>query len=143
KDIADHAVFLPDGFRFSPGKTRRDWSNEGVERLRAFYAPYGPEGRLPVQSYLAATVRHRDLLATGKIADVAAKEKLNAKYLAAPAPAGRWSGSGRGWRHPASRRSCSATPPSSARRSRSITPPSSPTATSTSPPRSRRPTTRR
>ena len=83
KDIADHAVLLPDGFRFSPGKTRRDWSDEGVARLRALYAPYAPEGRLPVQPYLAATVRHRDLLAAGQFAEVAAKEKLNAKYLAA------------------------------------------------------------
>ena len=83
KDIADHAVFLPDGVRFSAGKTRRDWSDEGVARLRAFYAPYGPEGRLPVQAYLAATVRHRDQLAAGNFAEVAAKEKLNAKYLAA------------------------------------------------------------
>src|SRR5438045_3207782 len=30
KDLADHAVLLPDGFRFSAGKTRRDWTNEGT-----------------------------------------------------------------------------------------------------------------
>ena len=29
KDIADHAVLLPDGFRFSSSTTRRDWSDEG------------------------------------------------------------------------------------------------------------------
>ena len=28
KDLADHAVLLPDGFRFLTGKTRRDWINE-------------------------------------------------------------------------------------------------------------------
>ena len=28
KKIADHAVLLPDGIRFSPGATRRDWTDE-------------------------------------------------------------------------------------------------------------------
>ncbi|MBY0512473.1 MAG: DUF1587 domain-containing protein, partial [Gemmataceae bacterium] len=83
KDVADHAVLLPDGFRFSAGKTRRDWTDETMAKLRAVYAPYGPEGKLPVQPYLAATVRHRDALAAGRVAEVAAKEKLNPKYLAA------------------------------------------------------------
>ena len=40
------------------------------------------DGRLPVQPYLLATVRHRDALAAGTDStEVAAKEKLNAKYL--------------------------------------------------------------
>src|SRR5207248_6469270 len=30
KDTADHVVLLPDGFRFSPSKTRRDWTDEGT-----------------------------------------------------------------------------------------------------------------
>lgn len=82
KDIADHAVLLPDGFRFSPSKTRRDWTDEGTAALRAFYATVAPpDGKLPVQPYLLATVRHRDALAAGKFDEVAAKEKLNTKYL--------------------------------------------------------------
>src|SRR5215213_5533159 len=82
KDVADHAVLLPDGFRFSPSKTRRDWTDEGTAKLRAFYAPLAPaDGRLPVQPYLLATVRHRAALAAGKVGEVAAAEKLNAKYL--------------------------------------------------------------
>lgn len=82
KDIADHAVFTPDGFRFSKGKTRRDWTDEQTAKLREFYSTYAPgEGKLSVQGYLAATVRHRDALAAGKFDEVAAKEKLNAKYL--------------------------------------------------------------
>ncbi len=48
KDIADHAVLLPDGFRFSPGKTRRDWTDESLARLRKFYAEYTADGRLPL-----------------------------------------------------------------------------------------------
>jgi hypothetical protein len=84
KDIADHMVLLPDGLRFSPSKTRRDWTDEGTAALRAFYAAVAPpDGKLPVQPYLLATVRHRDTLAAGKFDEVAAKEKLNAKYLRA------------------------------------------------------------
>lgn len=38
KDISEHAVLLPDGFRISPTKTRRDWTNESTARLREFLA---------------------------------------------------------------------------------------------------------
>ena len=82
KDIADHAVLLPDGFRFSASKTRRDWTDEATASLRKFYAAVAPPaGKLNPQPYLLATVRHRESLAAGKFADIAAKEKLNEKYL--------------------------------------------------------------
>src|SRR5579871_378874 len=84
KDIADHAVLLPDGFRFASTKTRRDWTDESTARLRAFLSAYtGPEGRLPFAPYLAATVRHRPALLSEKVTldAVAAQEKLNPKYL--------------------------------------------------------------
>jgi hypothetical protein len=83
KDVAAHAVLLPDGFRFSPAKTRRDWSNEAVASLHAFYAPYVPEGKLPIKAYLAATIHSREDIASGKITldAVAAREKLSPKYL--------------------------------------------------------------
>ncbi len=82
KDIADHAVLLPDGFRYSPSKTRRDWTDEGTAALRKFYAAHAPaDGKLLVQPYLLATVRNRDALTVGKFDEVAAKEKLSAKYL--------------------------------------------------------------
>ena len=84
KDIADRAVLLPNGFRFSLRNTRRDWTDEGTVKLRAFYANLAPaDGNLVVQPYLAATVRHRAALAEGKFEEVATKEKVNAKYLAA------------------------------------------------------------
>jgi hypothetical protein len=84
KEIAAHAVLLPDGFRFSPARTRRDWTDESTAGLRAFYAAYGPEGRLPSPPYLMASVRHREALHSGKatVAQVAQEEKLNPKYLA-------------------------------------------------------------
>lgn len=81
KSIADHAVLLPDGLRFSPNTTRRDWTDESIGRLRAFYADYTPDGKLPLRSYLLATVRHRAKLQAGGVAAVARAEKLNAKYL--------------------------------------------------------------
>ena len=83
KDISDHAVLLPDGFRFSAGKTRRDWSDESTATIRAFYAGFAPDGKLNIAPYLAATVKHREAVSGGKmtIEEAAAKEKLNAKYL--------------------------------------------------------------
>lgn len=84
KGLAEHVVLLPDGFRFSPSKTRRDWTDEGTKRLQEFYATVAPaDGKLLVQPYLLATLRHREALRAGKrtVAEVAASEKLNAQYL--------------------------------------------------------------
>jgi hypothetical protein len=83
KTLAEHVVLLPEGFRFSPAKTRRDWTDECTAKLREFYKPYGPDGRLPVAPYLGAAVRNREALLGGKTTpdDVAAKEKLNPKYF--------------------------------------------------------------
>jgi hypothetical protein len=101
KGVADHAVLLPNGFRFAPSTTRRDWTNEAVADIRAFYSQItnaqggdrvnlqGVEfdtnagGRLPVAEYLAATLAEREALQSGKksIETVARERKLNAKYL--------------------------------------------------------------
>ena len=84
KGVADHAVLLPDGFRFSAGTTRRDWTDESLAKLRAFYAAYtNPFGQPPLTQYLAATLKHRDALRAGTttVAQVAVAEKLHAKYL--------------------------------------------------------------
>jgi hypothetical protein len=84
KDIADHAVLLPDGFRFSSRKTRRDWTDESTAGLRQFYAAcVGGDGRLDIRPYLAAAVRHRAALLGGSATpeDIAVKEKLNPKYF--------------------------------------------------------------
>jgi len=85
KAIAAHAVLLPDGFRFSTGDARRDWTNECMESIRRFYAGYtsDADGRLPLEPYLRATLRYREALTSGQmtVEGVAAREKLNAKYL--------------------------------------------------------------
>jgi hypothetical protein len=44
KKVADHAVLLPDGIRFSPGATRRDWTDEVLARIRNFYARFTDSG---------------------------------------------------------------------------------------------------
>lgn len=84
KDIADHVVLVPSGFRFSPSKTRRDWTDEGTKRLHQFYVETAPsEGKLPLLPYVSATVRHRDDIRSGKrkLIDIANSEKLNPGYL--------------------------------------------------------------
>ena len=102
KDVAQHAVLLPDGIAFSEKTTKRDWTNEKVAAIKAFYARYGSaspagivkvvgiplamgggDGRLPIEKYLSATLTHRQALRSGQItvAQVAAELGLNAKYL--------------------------------------------------------------
>ncbi|MFN6190279.1 MAG: DUF1592 domain-containing protein [Planctomycetia bacterium] len=104
KGIAAHAVFLPDGLRFSAGDSRRDFTDEALARLKHFYSQYtqpldvaarqtvqqgitldtGHEGFLPVEKYLLATLAERERLARGgdAIVDVARERGLSPKYLA-------------------------------------------------------------
>lgn len=101
KEVARHAVLLPDGFRFSPYTTRRDWTNDALARIRALYRQHTDSagasqvnlqgivfntndgGRLSLGPYLAATIAEREALAAGsKTIDAVARERsLNAKYL--------------------------------------------------------------
>ncbi len=101
KKIASHAVLLEDGIRFSPGATRRDWTDEILAQIRAFYSQFtetgggqkvnlqgivfgtNDGGLLPLAKYLRATIKHRDSLGSGakSFAEVATQEGLNAKYL--------------------------------------------------------------
>ncbi len=101
KGIADHAVLLPDGFVFSPNATRRDWTNDKLAEIRAFYRPFteagggdkvnlqgivfdtNEGGRLPVEKYFLATLAERERLAKdAKNVEMVARERnLNAKYL--------------------------------------------------------------
>ena len=101
KDIAAHAVPLPNGIRFSKYTTSRDWTDEMLLEIRKFYARFSNSdgttpvdlqgikfdtntgGRLSVAKYLEATSQERDFLTKGTktIADVARQRSLNAKYL--------------------------------------------------------------
>ena len=40
KDIAAHAVLLPDGIRFSRFSSRRDWTDEILTEIRSFYQSF-------------------------------------------------------------------------------------------------------
>jgi Protein of unknown function (DUF1592)/Protein of unknown function (DUF1588)/Protein of unknown function (DUF1587)/Protein of unknown function (DUF1585)/Protein of unknown function (DUF1595) len=101
KEVASHAVLLPDGFRFSPHTTPRDWTDAVLAQIRQLYSEFtdaaggsqvnlqgivfetNQGGRLPLEKYLAAVLIEREALATGrKTIDAAAREHaLNAKYL--------------------------------------------------------------
>lgn len=105
-EIASHALLLPDGFRFSPHATRRDWTDELLAEIRTFYrahvdtadlgtgegvgninrytgAPLGRAGTLPLEKYFAALITHREAILAGSksISLVAREEGLNARYL--------------------------------------------------------------
>lgn len=101
KRTARHAVLLPDGIEFSEKTSRRDWTNEKLAAIRAFYARYSESkgatavnlqgirfetnggGRLPVEAYLRATLKEKTALQSGKqsLPAVAQAYGLNEKYL--------------------------------------------------------------
>lgn len=84
KEIASHAVLLPDGIRFSPRTTRRDWTDEVLAQIKAFYGEFADgEGHIPLEKYLAATLAIRDAKGARQVEDIAKQQGLNAKYLSA------------------------------------------------------------
>ncbi|HSI14391.1 MAG TPA: DUF1592 domain-containing protein [Chthoniobacter sp.] len=101
REIAGHAVLVPDGIRFSAATSSRDWTDEILANIRAFYARFSEDGgatamnlqevkietnaggRLPVQRYITVLLENRDALRSGTaaIGDVAQANNVNAKYL--------------------------------------------------------------
>lgn len=101
KKVAEHALLLPDGIRFSKVNTRRDWTDDVLTRLREFYGRYtdpsgstrvnlqglqwdtNAGGRLPLPTYLSVLLEARDKLRSGALtpAELAREHKLNAKYM--------------------------------------------------------------
>ncbi|MEZ6046167.1 MAG: DUF1587 domain-containing protein [Planctomycetaceae bacterium] len=105
KGIAEHLVLLPDGIRFSPGNSRRDFTDEIVAEIRDIYISHtGPlgdaskldqwnvgdtlsltqdDGRVDLARYLTVLLENRESLQSGKetFAQVAQREEVNAKYL--------------------------------------------------------------
>jgi hypothetical protein len=101
KEIAAHAVLLPDGFRFSPSASRRDWTEEVLAQIRDLYREHtdpaggtrvnlqgiisetNTGGRIPLEKYIAATITERQELMAGKttIEKVSQEHSLNSKYL--------------------------------------------------------------
>jgi Protein of unknown function (DUF1592)/Protein of unknown function (DUF1588)/Protein of unknown function (DUF1587)/Protein of unknown function (DUF1585)/Protein of unknown function (DUF1595)/Planctomycete cytochrome C len=111
KDIAAHAVLLPDGIGFSPSTSQRDWAEERLAAIRQFYGRFSVNGGgsavnlqgikfdtkdggvLPLKKYLEATLELRGLLprlarnergkgrGEGQLRKLAAERNLNGKYL--------------------------------------------------------------
>ena len=101
KEIAEHAMLLPDGIEFSSGTTRRDQTDALMAKIRAIYATYtdargsskvnlqgnmvetNSGGRLPLARYFGALLAEKAALKAGvKTADAVAREHgLSAKYL--------------------------------------------------------------
>ena len=101
KDIAAHAVLLPDGLRFSSSTTRRDWTEELLAQIRGLYRDYtdargadrvnlqgivfdtNEGGRLPLERYLEATLTDGAALRAdpGSVGEIARKQHLSPKYL--------------------------------------------------------------
>ncbi len=101
RGVAQHAVLTPSGIRFSPATTRRDFTDELLAEIQAFYREFTEDGggsavnlqgikfdtnqggRLPLERYLSAALATRDALEAGQtsLEKVAAERRLNAKYL--------------------------------------------------------------
>lgn len=84
REIASHAVILPDGIRFSRGTTRRDWTDEILEEIRAIHREHADaEGRVDLDRYFSALIRHRDELSgdLDRVEEIARDEKIGATYL--------------------------------------------------------------
>ena len=95
KEIVRHAVLLPDGFRFSRHKTRRDWTDEILGRIRSFYGRYTEVrrrewmygdiplaidyGQVPLEKYVRAAMELRQ--GGAGLDEIADRNGLSRKYL--------------------------------------------------------------
>ncbi|MEO2046157.1 MAG: DUF1592 domain-containing protein [Pirellulales bacterium] len=105
KQVASHAVLLPDDIRFSSSNTRRDWTNEILASIRQLYFRYtgvlgdasslngwgvsdptqltNHDGRVNLQAYFQVLIQQRANLGKGLSAlkHVAQEENLSPTYL--------------------------------------------------------------
>ena len=94
KEIAAHAVLLPDGFRFSKDTGRGDWTEEPLDKIRVIYDTETVEydfrekwSRVDLVRYCKALIQHHERLRSDgqqletAVDAVAAEEGLNRYYL--------------------------------------------------------------
>jgi hypothetical protein len=84
KEIAAHAVLLPDGFRFSNSVFSEDHVNEVLFGLTDLHGRYANEhGSVLFDRYLRATIVNRDAIRSGNLSltDVATSQELSLKYF--------------------------------------------------------------
>ena len=102
KEVASHAVFLPDGMRFSRNNSRRDWTNEILDSIREFYQQRsvpmenskvalqglvwesGDGRRIPIENYLRVAITEREAIVHRKQSPeaIALKHGLSPRYFA-------------------------------------------------------------
>lgn len=101
KEVAAHAVLLPDRIDFSGNTTRRDWTEEKLAAIRAIYGRYSIAGEgqalnlqgikfdtrdggiLPLEKYFAAMLAEREAMAKGDFGRIAKERGLSTRYLGA------------------------------------------------------------
>lgn len=104
KEVARHAVLLPDTIEFSPYTTSADWTNEKLDAIRRFYNRYTSNetnggsvnlqgivfdtnqgGRLPLKLYLQTLLAHAQAFENNdaEVMRFAAEQELSSKYLLA------------------------------------------------------------
>ncbi len=103
KEIANHAVLLPDGIAFSRSTSQRDWTEEKLAAIRAFYSRFSKKGGgsavnlqgikfdtkdggvLPLEKYLEALIQLRmqnwGWANEHLLSQIAAERGLSSKYL--------------------------------------------------------------
>ncbi|MCC7374494.1 MAG: DUF1587 domain-containing protein, partial [Verrucomicrobiales bacterium] len=103
RDLANHAVLLPDGFRFDASTSRRDWTDEIVGQIRELYRRHtdargatkvflqgltwdtNEGGRIPLERYLTALLSLRPSSPTppseASLQAAAQMAELSPKYL--------------------------------------------------------------
>ena len=84
REVASHAVLLPDGIRFSRSAHSRDWEQSVFRDIRSIYLRYAdPEGLLSMEPYLVATLRLREQggVQPGDVERMAEAGQLSPRYL--------------------------------------------------------------
>ncbi|MDB4671064.1 DUF1592 domain-containing protein [Pirellulaceae bacterium] len=101
KEIADHAMLLPDGIHFSSSTSSRDWTDQTLAEIRELYAQTSSStgasamnlqgvkfdtnagGRLSVKEYVSALRDEKEALLSEKLTvkTLARTRNLNEKYL--------------------------------------------------------------
>ena len=102
KEVAKHAVLLPDGIEFSASTTPADWTNEKLQAIRSFYQRFTSDdqqgasvnlqgivfdtnkgGRLPLRLYLNVLFANANQIASSldSISEIAQKNQISRKYL--------------------------------------------------------------
>ncbi len=86
KEIASHAVILPDRIEFSPSDSRADWTNAKLAAIREFHLRHGhPSGQAPAHGTTVKDVPERTVIpleAYLRALKTGERNGLSEKYLA-------------------------------------------------------------